>query len=653
MKGITRFRKQLVAVADLGITIGLALFFFLVFPGANGTGSRNLLELLPDLGLLLLCTMFFQILFRTYDSLWRYAEGKEYLLLFFGMFLGYLTYTALSLLLHMQVGKMFMGLVCSCSLLCMLIMRFTYRIYRRNSMRRSHSGKKPLGIIGAGVTGVALMEEIQQNERSPYKVCGFFDDDREKIGKSLRGVMVKGPLGALPGLLENSDIRDLVIAIPTISSDVLRPLLKACQSLKCRVKILPDATSFLDRDEKGLEKQIRDVRIDDLLGRDEVWLTDSSTRELVQGKTVLVTGGGGSIGSELCRQIARRQPKTLIVLDIYENNAYDLQQELRAEYGDALDLRVEIASVRDEEKIDEIFLRYQPDVVLHAAAHKHVPLMESCPGEAIKNNIFGTYNVVQAADKAGVRKFVLISTDKAVNPTNVMGATKRFCEMILQSMKTVSRTEYVAVRFGNVLGSNGSVVPLFQKQIAHGGPVTVTDKRVIRYFMTIPEAAQLVLCAGSMAGRSEIYVLDMGDPVSILELAENLIRLSGYTPYQDIAIEETGLRPGEKLYEELLTSGGNLRKTANRKIFIESAEEIRPQALETRLQVLRDALETDDSETIRRALKSVVPTYHSPEEVNSAQTDGAVKAPSYLLDETGQVEAVSSSEKPLQTAVSL
>lgn len=653
MKGIKRFRKQLVAVADLGITIGLALVFFMLFPGANGTGGRNLLSLLPDLGLLLLCMIFFHILFRTYDSLWRYAEGKEYLLLFFGMLLGYLTYTALSLLLRMPVGKMFMALVCSCSLLCMLIMRFTYRMYRRGAVRTNKDGKKPLGIIGAGVTGVALMEEIRQNTRSPYKVSCFFDDDLEKIGKSLRGVEVKGPLASLPELLENSNIQDLVIAIPTISSDVLRPILTTCQNMKCRVKILPDTTAFLSRDEQGLEKQIRDVRIDDLLGRDEVWLADSGTRELVQDKTVLVTGGGGSIGSELCRQIARRQPKTLIVLDIYENNAYDLQQELRAEYGDALDLRVEIASVRDQEKIEEIFFRYRPEVVLHAAAHKHVPLMEDCPGEAIKNNILGTYNVVHAADKAGVRKFVLISTDKAVNPTNVMGATKRFCEMILQSMKTVSQTDFVAVRFGNVLGSNGSVVPLFQKQIAHGGPVTVTDKRVIRYFMTIPEAAQLVLCAGSMAGRSEIYVLDMGDPVSILELAENLIRLSGYTPYQDIAIEETGLRPGEKLYEELLTSGGNLRKTANRKIFIECQEEIRPEELDARLQLLCKALETDDSETIKQALKKVVPTYHSPEEVNSAQLDDVVEAPSYLLEENGLVEAISPGERPLQTAAGL
>ena len=319
---------------------------------------------------------------------------------------------------------------------------------------------------------------------------------------------------------------------------------------------------------------MRNVKIDDLLGRERVVFNNQEVFGFLQDKVIMVTGGGGSIGSELCRQIAKRGPKRLIVVDIYENNAYDLQQELKMEYGNKLDLKVEIASVRDREKVRELVGYYRPQIIFHAAAHKHVPLMEECPEEAVKNNVFGTYNVVHAADEFGVDKFVLISTDKAVNPTNVMGATKRFCEMILQSMKGRSHTEYAAVRFGNVLGSNGSVIPLFRRQIEAGGPVTITDKRIIRYFMTIPEAAQLVLEAGAMAGSSEVFVLDMGQPVKILDLAENLIKLSGYVPYVDIDIVETGLRPGEKLYEELLMKSDGLMKTTSSKIFIERQQEI-------------------------------------------------------------------------------
>ena len=330
-----------------------------------------------------------------------------------------------------------------------------------------------------------------------------------------------------------------------------------------------------------------------------------------------MTGGGGSIGSELCRQIAARSPKKLIILDIYENNAYDIQQELRRSYGKKLDLEVIIASVRDKARIYEIFDALRPDVVFHAAAHKHVPLMENCPAEAIKNNIFGTYHVVRAAEKYGVKKFVMISTDKAVNPTNVMGATKRFCEMILQSRKD-SPTEYCAVRFGNVLGSNGSVVPLFKKQIEEGGPVTVTDKRIIRYFMTIPEAAQLVMEAGAIAKQSQIFVLDMGEPVKILDLAEKLIRLSGYEPYKEIEIKEIGLRPGEKLYEELLMSSETLSKTENKKIFVEQQQEIDPRQIMDNLEKLDKAVTEENlpDEELVTLLRSMIPTYHAPEEVN-------------------------------------
>lgn len=357
--------------------------------------------------------------------------------------------------------------------------------------------------------------------------------------------------------------------------------------------------------------------IDELLGRKKVNLYCRDIEKFLANKVILVTGGGGTIGSELCRQIAKANPRKLIIADNYENNAYDIQQELIFKYKNNLNLKVEIVSVQNKEKLDIIFNKYRPNIVFHAAAYKHVPLMEDCPEEAIRNNIFGTYNTVMAAHRYGVERFVLISTDKAVNPTNIMGATKRFCEMIIQSMKGYSKTEYVAVRFGNVLGSNGSVIPLFQKQIEMGGPVTITDKRIVRYFMTISEAVQLVLQAGSMANSSEIYVLDMGEPVKILDLAENLIKLSGHIPYKDIQIIETGLRPGEKLYEEILMNSEKLIATANHKIFIEHQDTISRQEIKEKIKILENALKTKSKIKIKQAMKQVVNTYKDPHEVNN------------------------------------
>lgn len=363
-------------------------------------------------------------------------------------------------------------------------------------------------------------------------------------------------------------------------------------------------------------KRAKIISWNELLGRKKIRLDTKDIDHFLYKKVVLVTGGGGTIGSELCRQIAKAKPKELIILDNYENNAYEIQQELYRKYSDQLNLHVEIASIKNRNKMDLIFDKYRPDIVFHAAAHKHVPLMEDCPDEAIRNNIFGTYNVVMAADKYKVQRFVLISTDKAVNPTNIMGASKRFCEMMLQSMKDYSKTEYVAVRFGNVLGSNGSVIPLFQKQIDEGGPVTITDKRIIRFFMTTKEAVQLVLQAGAMANQSEIYVLDMGKPVKILELAENLIRLNGYEPYTEIPIIESGLRPGEKLYEEILTESDSLTLTANQKIFIERQDRISRHEINYKLGLLWNALSKSSPAEIRKTMKEVVPTYKDPEEVN-------------------------------------
>ncbi|MEG1779362.1 MAG: nucleoside-diphosphate sugar epimerase/dehydratase, partial [Oscillospiraceae bacterium] len=431
-------------------------------------------------------------------------------------------------------------------------------------------------------------------------------DSVEKIGKQIHEIQVKGCINDIPNMVKEMNIQEIIIAIPSLSPQKCKLILEICSGLKCKVKILPSTLALIDN--VSLLQNVRDVNIDDLLGREAVSFQSQNVEQFIDGKVILVTGGGGSIGSELCRQIAASNPKKLIILDIYENNAYEIQQELYRQYGNKIDLAVEIASVRDKEKLEELFDFYRPDILFHAAAHKHVPLMEACPSEAVKNNIFGTYNVVMAADKYAVNKFVLISTDKAVNPTNILGASKRFCEMLLQSMRETSNTRYVAVRFGNVLGSNGSVVPLFKKQINEGGPITVTDKRIIRYFMTISEAAQLVLQAGAMAEKSEVYVLDMGSPVKIIDLAEKLVRLSGYTPYEDIEIIETGLRPGEKLYEELLIADEELlTATSNRKIFIERQHDISQSEIKEQLKLLQTAVNTHSKAAIKTAMKKAVP----------------------------------------------
>ncbi len=407
------------------------------------------------------------------------------------------------------------------------------------------------------------------------------------------------------------------MAIQNLTPERRREILELCTATHRRVHILSDPVTSLSDSGKPAVPTVREVQIEDLLGRAPVSLENPRIDGLIRGKTVLVTGGGGSIGSELCRQIAQYGPARLILLDIAENTSYELQNDLCFRYGDALELHVEIASVRDKKRLEQIFAKYRPQLVFHAAAHKHVPLMEDCPAEAVKNNVFGTYNTALTAREYGVEKFVLISTDKAVNPTNVMGATKYLCEQILQGLRRPAGTEFVAVRFGNVLGSSGSVIPLFRKQIAAGGPVTVTDKRIVRYFMTISEAVQLVLEAGSFAHSGEVFVLDMGQPVHILDLAEKMIRLSGYTPYVDMQIKEVGLRPGEKLFEELLISNQNLRQTENAKIFVEERPQLPANELYRQLDSLRDAAESNDAQRVLACLHALVPSFHTPEEVNA------------------------------------
>ena len=482
------------------------------------------------------------------------------------------------------------------------------------SYGRGNKGEERIMLIGAGESGRMLSRELRSSPQVKGRLCCVIDDNPQLHGKYLDGVRIVGGRDQIEDAAKRYDITQILFAIPTIQQEEKAAILNICKMTGCRLRVLPGLYQLLNG-EVSLSA-VKDVQVEDLLGRSPVQLNKAVVSDFLEDKVVMVTGGGGSIGSELCRQIATCHPRRLIILDIYENNAYDIQQELKRTYGPKLDLYVEICSIRDKKRVYQIFEQYHPDVVFHAAAHKHVPLMEDCPDEAIKNNIFGTYHVVRAAEKYGVKKFVMISTDKAVNPTNLMGATKRFCEMILQSRRG-SSTEFCAVRFGNVLGSNGSVIPLFKRQIANGGPVTITDKRIIRYFMTIPEAAMLVLEAGAMAKQSQIFVLDMGQPVKILTLAENLIRLSGLEPYKDIEIKEIGLRPGEKLYEELLMQSEHLLTTANDKIFVEEQQVIPQRDIMCGLISLDNFVSAQrPKDELIALMRYLVPTFRDPDEVN-------------------------------------
>ena len=494
-------------------------------------------------------------------------------------------------------------------LLAEAVFRFSYRL--REMMRTTYGkpreeAKARTLLIGAGQAGALILRDLKNNPRtSRNNIVCVIDDDPHKAGHFLNNVPIVGGRDAIKGAVEKYNVSEIIMAVPSISAHDRREIIDACQEVNCRLRTLPSLYQ-LAGGEVSLQ-QLRDVKIDDLLGRDSVNVNVDEIIGYVSGKTVLVTGGGGSIGSELCRQIARHSPKKLIIFDIYENNAYAIQQELLTE-NPQLDLEVLIGSVRDSARVDMIFAQYNPDVVYHAAAHKHVPLMEDSPNEAVKNNVFGTKNVAEAAHKHQSGTLVFISTDKAVNPTNIMGASKRLCEMIIEYYSRLSETKFVAVRFGNVLGSNGSVIPLFRKQIAAGGPVTVTHKDIIRYFMTIPEAVSLVLQAGAYAKGGEIFVLDMGNPVRIDDLARKMIRLSGYEPDKEIKIVYTGLRPGEKLYEELLMREEGLQKTPNNLIFIGKLTDIDTAAFSAQLESLHRLCD-DNAADIKQVVADMVPTY--------------------------------------------
>ncbi|MEE0945097.1 MAG: nucleoside-diphosphate sugar epimerase/dehydratase [Clostridia bacterium] len=606
---IRRRRKLILACVDLATMVIASLLAFLV---TNVIIHLNIrMNIVYDTCILLMACMLFGLwLMRVYNNIWRYAVVGDFIGCCVGILIGTLLYYATSFLLNLHMSDIIIVLTALVSIIGVIMTRVCYsyifRVLRGNNP--VSKGKRTL-IVGAGDAGNKVITEMKMGDGSPYNPVAIVDDDESKKGRNLMGVPVVGKTKNIPALAAEMEIEVIVIAMPSVGKEEKKRILSICSETVCEVKNVPYVHELLS--DCDLLGQARKINIEDLLGRDVVTMTCDNSKQLITGKVCVVTGGGGSIGSELCRQVAAYNPEKLVIVDIYENNAYDIQQELLIKYGKNLNLDVHIASVRDLDKMRKIFDEAKPDIVFHAAAHKHVPLMENDPEEAIKNNVKGTYNCAMLASEYNVDKFVLVSTDKAVNPTNVMGATKRCCEMIVQYFAQLKNgTEYVAVRFGNVLGSNGSVIPLFERQISEGGPITVTHPDIIRYFMTIPEAVNLILQAGAMARGGEIFVLDMGEPVKILSLAENLIRLHGKEPYVDIDIKFSGLRPGEKLFEELLMSEEGLKRTENKKIFIGKQIEIDAKTFVNQLEDIWNAAEENDSSAVLEKLRTIVSTFN-------------------------------------------
>ncbi len=623
--------NKYIKMAGLIIVDMIIVFFsyvfslYLRFPSLEVFNDSNTLRrLLFTFPLILAIYIIVFAVMNFYRTIWTYAGVREIAKVGLGSAFATLITFFIMFIYSLYTGKLDTQLavfpesvyICVPFFVTVFIVleRFGIKMLVRTNRKKQKNTKSEiqgrLMIIGAGEAASLLIDNMKNSDYyQPSYIC-LIDDDISKRGLLIHGYSVVGGREAIISVAESENIDLIIFCIPSCPSEEKSKILKICQKTNCKLKILPPIYQ-LSSGEDISPKNVRNVEIEDLLGRTPIKLRLDSVSGYIKDKTVLVTGGGGSIGSELCRQIALNKPKKLIIFDIYENNAYDIQNELKNAFPD-LDLTVLIGSVRDSRRLDHVFENYRPDIVYHAAAHKHVPLMEDSPCESIKNNVFGTLKTVRAADKYGAEKFVLISTDKAVNPTNIMGASKRMCEMVVQAYNRISSTSFVAVRFGNVLGSNGSVVPLFKRQIEQGGPVTVTDPGIIRYFMTIPEAVSLVLQAGSEAEGGEIFVLDMGEPVKIVDLAENLIRLSGYTPYVDIDIKFTGLRPGEKRFEELLMSEEGLRKTDNELIYIGKPIEFDEKEFLASLDSYKEEIYSDKDE-IRDWVKKFVPTYHKPE----------------------------------------
>lgn len=635
------FARRRIELMLIDTAIVIAMYFIMILFAMYGVSSMEIEGMfsLVKIGTFYIILLIFRNFFGIYNSIWRYANTFTYIKLMLSDMLAAFVYYVVG---RFVTNAVFVGFSYTLTLIMLVLLttlasRFMYQIiytyaakFKDNRSFNLLYGdenihKIKVAIVGAGNVGASLAEELIRNPIAHYEPYCFIDKDVNKIGSGINGIPIYEEDAKIVDKIKSMPVQEIVIAIPEASSDTKMRLYNLYKQTECKVKIYDYPLG--DKSDGNSEKarlSLRELRIEDLLFRDTINVSDEKASEFYNDKTILVTGGGGSIGSELCRQISKLSPKHLIILDIYENNAYDIQQELIRKYGNSLKISTIIASVRDLDRMEEVFEEFRPDIVFHAAAHKHVPLMQDSGCEAIKNNVFGTYIVANLSEKYNVKKFLLISTDKAVNPTNIMGASKRLCEMVIQCRKD-SKTEFTAVRFGNVLGSNGSVIPLFKRQIDAGGPITLTDKRIIRYFMTIPEAVGLIMEACFMAKNGELYVLDMGKPVKILDLAENMIRLSGYVPYKDIDIVEIGLRPGEKLYEELLMKSEELDKTENELIFIERDKGYSREAVEEKLSILKNAL--NKSENIEKdrnghynavldAIRMTVPTYRSPEEVN-------------------------------------
>ncbi len=629
-----RLRKRVLALADAFVVAVSALIANYPLPLFAQRIGR------PDLFLIIvvsiICCFGSLLFFGAYNKLWRYFSKRDYLSCVKGIVMGIAVAYGLVYLFHKDLFWEFALLHAFVAVVGVSLFRY---LFRRTFVSLVSTGmheaeRKRTMIIGAGNAAMLLLNEIRNNQndashgentgsaKNINPVC-LIDDDRYKIGKPFNGVLVAGSTSDIPKVVKELRIEQIIFAIPSCPPKDRQTILDICGKTGLPVKVLPFIGSLLDTSAVGtgstsFVSQIRDIKVEDLLGREPIRFNNSEIREFIEGKVCMVTGGGGSIGSELVRQIAKYRPKQVIIVDIYENNAYEIQQELVMEYGDRLNLVTLIASVRDYFRMNQIFKKYEPQVVFHAAAHKHVPLMENNPMEAIKNNVVGTFNMATLSLLHNVKKFVMISTDKAVNPTNVMGASKRCCEMIVQffAQQKDCKTEFVTTRFGNVLGSNGSVIPLFKRQIEQGKPVTVTHPDIIRYFMTIPEAVNLVLEAASFAHGGEIFVLDMGQPVKIVTLAENLIRMYGKVPYKDVEIKFTGLRPGEKLLEELLMNEEGLQKTKNKLIYIGKQIEIDADTFINELWTLKNAAQENDDKTAISALHHIVPTFTTPEEFN-------------------------------------
>ena len=588
----------------------------------------NQLVLQPEIGKKLITTIIMAIIiyggileiFKTYKNITRYENGNDYLIYVLACLISCTIMIFFNVIPVIPILDERTNLIASLIIVTSII---GYRVFIRlilnegtTSRREKEDNRKNVLVIGAGEATKILLTTIKNSMKDTYKVVGLIDDNENKLNYAISGNQILGTRYDIPRICKENNVEVIFFTISNISPDDRRKILEICQETGCKVRILPGTKELIK--EKPLIQSFRDVQIEDLLGRDPIKLDNKNIGKLIENKVVLVTGGGGSIGSELCRQIIKFKPSKLVIVDIYENNLYDIEQELKFNYPD-MEIDAIVASVREKHRLNEIFEQYHPYLVFHAAAHKHVPLMETSPLEAIKNNVFGTYNTVRCADEYGVKRFILISTDKAVNPTNIMGATKRLCELIIQAKNKVSKTEYAAVRFGNVLGSNGSVVPLFKKQIAKGGPVTVTHKEITRFFMTIPEAVSLVLQAMSGAKGGEIFVLDMGEPVKIYDMAVKLIKLSGLEPDVDIQIKVTGLRPGEKLYEELLMAEEGLTETKHDKIHVARPSDIDMEKLEAKLAKLQHLLDNTNNEQkdeIKDVISEVVPTYRNVDREN-------------------------------------